>query len=306
MPTTEKLFFWNVENLFGSTLNRWTASPDKGIDEAYWRDGGTAFNARVDAFAAKIATLSGNVNGPEVLGLCELERDSGTAEAVRDRLNTALSTTYTLCRRELRGGRSITPILLTRWTVNSTSIVAPDYRVIEVDLTRHSTNFKVFVCHWPSKVSDPDGLRRAQVGKTLYSRILAAGNGARCVVVGDLNDAPGDASIATHLKAGNNKAAAAASTYPNLTLYDVMTEGSLAGQFTHYWGRQNSSQILDHFCCTGTLLTGGVQLDTSSIAIYTTGISVPGPAGGPANVPGGIHNGGYSDHFPIGIDITFP
>lgn len=298
MPTTEKLFFWNAENLFGSSLNRWTATPDKGFDEAYWRDGGVAFNSRVDAFATRIAALTGNPNGPEVLAFCETERDSVTAEAIRDRLNTALSTTYTLCRRELRGGRSIAPILLTRWTVNSTRIVSPDYRVIEVDLTRHATNFKIFVCHWPSKVSDKDGLRRQQVGQTIYSRIVAAGSGARCIVMGDLNDAPGDTSIATSLKAGSSTAAAIASTHPNLTLYDVMSTGGLAGQFTHYWSKQNLSQILDHFCCTGTLLTGSVQLDIPSVTIYTTGLAINGK-------PGGIRNGGYSDHFPIGIDITW-
>lgn len=298
MPTTEKIFFWNYENLFGSSLERWTATPDKGFDEDNWRDGGGTFNARVDTLASKLVALTGNAQGPELLGLCEIERDSTTATALCTRLNSALSTTYTLCRRELRGGRSITPILLTRWTVNSTRVVAPDHRVIEVDLTRHGTNFKVFVCHWPSKVSDKDGSRRMLVARTIYSRIIAAGSGARCIVMGDFNDAPSEASITTGLAAGSSTANAVASTYPSLVLYNCMTHASLAGQFTHYWKSRTQSQILDHIACTGTLLTGDPQIEPSSVQIYTTGLDVAGK-------PGGVANGGFSDHFPVGVDITW-
>lgn len=307
MPTTEKIMFWNVQNLFRGSEFSWTSEPDKSLAEQAHADRGATFNTRIALLAERIANFSGSATGPGVLGLAELEMSPVTLGLVRDRLNIELGTTYTLCYRKVRSNRAICTALFTRWTVVSTSIISTKWRVIEVKLTQGGTTICIYVCHWPSRVSDPDGEARKDIAEKIYRQVVALGSGARVIVMGDFNDTPTDPSITTYLKAGSDEAAAVASTHPNLILYNCMTAGHLAGGITHFHdGPQlwhgGAGVILDHICCTGTLLgTANPKIDSTSTAIYTTGINQGGRPWR-FNYDGA---GGYSDHFPIGVSITW-
>lgn len=297
MPTTNKILFWNAYNLFSGADSGWTHLVDKLWDEKMTT---AKFNARVDALAAAVATFSGNVNGPEVLALAEVEMSGTTLNALTTRLNSALSTTYTLCARQIRNSRAICTCLLTRWTANSVKVISAKWRVLEISLTANSTDIIIFVCHWPSRISDPTGEERNAIADIIYDRVVALGSGARAIVLGDFNATPSEASVTTYLKAGNNSATAQASTHPNLVLYDLMNESSLAGSFTHSY--QGTDEIIDHICCTGSLITpGDPHLDLSSIAIHTAGIN---NGGKPWRYDSDPPNG-YSDHFPVSVDIVW-
>lgn len=298
MPTTEKIFFWNAYNLFQGLERSWTAQPDKKFAEENLDSNDTLFPARVERMADRLVEFSGNSEGPEVLGMCELEMSPTTLANLRDKLNTYLSTTYSLAYQEVRSDRAICSAIFTRWTVEETRVINLRYRVIQARLTRHGTTVYVYCCHWPSKVSDPEGDQRKLLGRIIYENIVRLGDGKKVIVMGDLNDTASDPSIATELKAGSSEAAAIASTHPNLVLYNFMTAGSLAGQFTH--SHKGVDQTIDHIVCTGTLL-GASDPVLSGPSIYTSGVSQGGKPW-PFNTD---PPGGYSDHFPISIDITW-
>lgn len=298
MPTTEKIFFWNAYNLFQGNGKSWTAQPDKKFAEESLASGGSVFTSRVHRMADRLVDFSGNAAGPEVLGMCELEMSSTTLESIRDTLNTYLSTTYTLAYQETRSDRAICTALFTRWTVVSTKVLTVRWRVIEVALTRYGTPITIYVCHWPSRISDADGEQRQLIARSIYENVVLLGSGKRVIVMGDFNDTPTDPSVATELHAGSSTAAAFASVHPSLVLYNFMTDGSLAGQFTH--SHEGSDQIIDHIVSTGTLLSSSNPV-LSGPSIYTSGISQSGKPWKHNTEP----PGGYSDHFPISVDITW-
>lgn len=314
MPTTHSVMFWNVENFFGTTLNRWTAEPDRKFDYRAAVEMGD-FDNRLDALASAVATVSGSATGPTTLGLCEVECDPGTWAAVRDGLNSRLSSGYSLGATPTRSNRAISPILLTRWGVVSSAVVCYDQRIVKVRCTANGTTIYVYVCHWPSKVSDKDGAKRLQTAKILYDSVVNCGAGARVLVMGDLNDNPMAASLDQGLKARNSAATAIASTHPNLVLYDLMTEASYSGKFTHYYLPRGSTLPehaikgrIDHFCCTGTLLTGSPAVDLASVdRLNHASISIPDPLTSdsrPWNY-GQDDPPGYADHWPIYCTITW-
>lgn len=312
MPTTEKIMFWNVENFFGSSLDNYLNKPDKVFDVEYYRQPGI-FAERCNRLADRVATFSGNAKGPEVLGLCELEMSTTTLTALRDNLNTALSTSYTLAYRQTRGHRNITTALLTRWTVNSTKVIAPDRRVIEVSTTRLGTNITFFIVHFPSKLSDEEGVERRVTAQVIYQRIVALGAGSRVVVMGDFNDNPSNDSLATDLAAGASTANAIASTWPTPVLYNCHNSTSFppppgGTDFTHYFkGPPISREILDQILVTGPLLTGDPLIKHATTAIHTTGISKTDPVSGLTR-PWAWNDSdapGYSDHYAVSVDIEW-
>lgn len=292
---TERIIFWNLYNVFSGIASAWTANPDKSLSEDAMAAGIGQFNARVDAMADRLADFSGDAQGPSILGVCEVEMNSFTLAALTDRLNTTLSTTYTCHFREVRSNRAICSALLTRHTVTATVVMSYEWRVIRTQLSNGGHTVYFYTCHWPSKLGDELGDRRKVLASIINADISALGSGAKAVVWGDLNDTISDPSISTYLKAS---ASPGTPTWPEVKLYAGMSGGHLTGLGTHY--HEGVASMIDHVCWTPNMTSPTLPyLDPASVTIHTTGVSQGGR-------PWRYTNGqGFSDHYPISVEITW-
>lgn len=296
----DRILFWNLWNMFKGEDTAWTAQPDKRYAEQFGEDGGLVFGSRAASVAERVAAFTGHPTGPCLLGFCELEMSPATIAAFVSALNSELGASYTAHYRQVRSARAICPLLLSKHPVAETRALSPEWRVIRSKVENLGQALHVYTCHWPSKVNDPEGEQRKLIAKIIYEDIVALGSGARALVWGDLNDTPSDASVSTSLKAGNSEASAVASTHPDLVLYDCMhsTSGS-----THF--HKGVGAILDHICCTGTLLSpSNPRLTPASTTIHTDAITYNGePWRFGANPEDATD--GFSDHYPVSVELVW-
>lgn len=312
-----RLMFYNVENLF-DTIN----SPITSDDE-FTPNGARAWtifklNKKISNIYKVIAAV-GQGSPPDFIGFCEIENRSVIEMLLN---NTPLRHHgYEIIHKDSRDRRGIDVALIYRkekyWLLEEHYIATKldeegtysrDILYTKGLIINHDT-LHIFVNHWPSKyggVMHTRPLRNkvATALKTVTDSILNKNPEANIVIMGDLNTTPDDEPIKEILKA---------STFDKIgqsKLINIIT----AVVPTTYRGThktQGQWNCLDQFIVSSTLIDSTPRLTkTSKEAVYVgnfdfiTASDKAGHGGIPFRTFNGYsYIGGYSDHYPIFMDI---
>jgi predicted extracellular nuclease len=304
---------WNVENLFDTEDD-----PAVKGDEEFTPDGPyhwtkARYNIKLKNLA-KIIERMHHDQGPDVLGLCEIEN----RKVVED-LIAAINLPkreYKIIHQDSPSSRGIDCAIIYDAKVfelvdSKFHFVAAEHTrdIVEGHFRRNGAELYVFENHWPSR--SHDGSFRMTAATTLRKRIdeiSAAQNAPDIVVIGDLNDTPDDPSIKEGLRAVGNKD----DVKPGMLL-DTTFPIHAKHEGTHVF--ENKWFLLDHVIVSpGLLDKRGFRWQADSTVAITSTEQMFSPKGSdmiarPSRTYSGMgdihnfHDTGYSDHLPVGCVI---
>ncbi len=313
--------FYNLENLFDTIDTpevRDTEFTPAGklawTSERYWK--------KVSNMATAIKQMAARegVEGPAVLGLCEVENRQVVEDLVNDPQLKALN--YQIVHFESPDQRGIDNCLIYQpayFEVTNTRAVplliydAEDgERIYTRDQLVVSGQFQgeplhFVVNHWPSRWGGEERSRSlrneaAKVSRSIIDSIVATDAKAKVMLMGDLNDDPINESVSVHLRAKENKKQVKkGDLYNPLQSYFSRGEGSLA-----YKGKWN---LFDQIILTKPVLKKGKgHYKYQQSGIYD-GQDIRVSDGPYKGYPfrtyvGNNYHGGYSDHFPVYIMLV--
>ena len=308
--------WWNVENLFDyqtakrseklkrvlkSELKGWTA---KILDEKLSQ-------------LAKIISKMNDGQGPDILGMCEIENERVLKKLVQKlKFNQRR---YEIVHENTNDKRGIDVAFLydakkfefkkkfSQWILrrNATrEIFQVNFRIKK---TRSS--FVLIGNHWPARIGGTyeTAPYRMIAGETLsyfHKRICEElGENIPILVMGDFNDEPFDKSLTRYALAVRNAGTLKNSRLPKL--FNLMWSLLTNGLGTHYYGGQKL--ILDQF-----LISRGFLYENSKLNIKKNSLKIedfkemksgsnPKRYGRPSKK--NFNKNGFSDHFPISLVI---
>lgn len=306
--------FYNVENLFDTVDN-----PDTK-DEEFTPTGKKEWTPkRYQTKLDQIAQVIGDMNYPAVVGLCEVENATVLADLVQ---KTKLKDyNYKYVHHEspdfrgidngfiyIDGLFEVTNSDITR--INFPKEIVEDYTtrdILHVEGTfRKKDKMHFFINHWPSrrgglKESQPKRVYVATQLRKHTNRLLKEDPNANIVITGDFNDEPDNDSVISVLGAKPT-----GGEIENNQLYNCSSSLDAEGKGTYnYRGNWN---MLDQFIASGSLVnkTSNIVLTDAQIFRPQYLVYVDKKYGAkPSRTYGGPrYYGGYSDHFPIFVDVT--
>ena len=320
--------FWNLENLFdiqnsprrteklqraiGSDLNGWTQ---------------TKLNGKISQLASIISQMS-NGNGPDMLGVCEVE-NSHVLDLLTQALNP-LNRNYSVVHKDTVDKRGIDVAfiydadLFTVEKDDSGNDLIFDHvvmrrtatrAILQVNfLTEHSGNSKRLVLlgnHWPSRSGgqyESEGYRHI-AGETLsyfHQRIREVhGDDTPVLAMGDFNDEPFNESITRFALAVRSRAKvvnAISKPYFQNMMWPLMDQG--VGTLFY----NNFPNMLDQFLANENMLKQNSSLRAIPNSVEINNFSEMVDTGHyPRPIRYGLgqntNQNGFSDHFPISISI---
>ena len=324
--------WWNVENLFdeenAETLGRRTEKVSRAIksDIAGWTP--QLRDRKLDQLATVISGMN-NHQGPDVLGVCEVE-NRFVLDRLVERVSAALQSprNYDVVHADAQDARGIDVAFI--YDSDLFRVQDPPEEsvffhvvmrrnatrdIVQVTFKTTATNqtFVVFGNHWPSRSGgrfESSGYRDI-AGETLsyfHQRALdVLGDETPVVVMGDFNDEPFDTSLVTHaLSTRQSIKVTNARTKP--LLWSLMWPAGGIPDGTFYFN--NEPNLLDQFLvnknmigATSTLRVdpGSAQIHKPSSIVDTGDYAKPIPFGGMGKT---VNTEGFSDHFPITVRIT--
>lgn len=316
---------WNVENLFDNRDD-----PRKPGDNEFLANDPTTrwTDERLEqklAHIAQVIRFMNDAQGPDILGLVEIE----TPALVEDLIQRLRGRDYAYVYGESPDRRGIDVALLydkrrfafvgsERYRVPRPAPLTRD--ILRVTLsTRSGARLHCFVNHWPSRgigvqESIPQRQAAARVLRRQIEVIRRREPSAAILAFGDFNDTPEDASIAETVQALSPPAEApTAKSAKADTLYNLALPLARTGQGTHaYCARGRKEwQMLDQIIASAPLLrpTAPLSYVPDSFEIirppfmlerhgWRCGVPIPTFQGE------GRYRGGFSDHLPVGIQLT--
>ena len=332
--------FWNLENLFAPENHPgrepWIASA-MASELAGWTD--ALFQTKLAQLTTVIAAMDGG-NGPDVLGVCEVENRFVLDELITQ-VNAATGRTFDVVHADsTRDHRGIDTAF-----IFDTAVFAPvpnslfSHFVMRRTGTRDITQITfqsiatgqqivTLANHWPSRSGGPAERSagfRAVAGETLaywHERIREETSPDMPIIaMGDMNDEPWDGSVQFNANAtrerGDVERARSARLYNLAWSYTSRTvqnhQGNNRGiDGTLYYG--GDGNLFDQILVNPSLLNGdqAYQVDVASADIFTIPAIVDhrvsyGPIrfGLPkGNAAENVNQSGFSDHFPVIVTIN--
>lgn len=310
------LAFWNLQNLFDAVDD-----PEKN-DESFLPDGDMEWTEdRLDKKMynlSRIIRMMNEGNGPDILGVCEVENQKVLESMVSKYLSDL---DYEIAYIESPDNRGIDNGLIFKSDkFNLLSMQAdtvhlsddwPTRLIFGVNLlTNDDEELIVFVNHWPSRSggqmeSEPNRIAAAQTLRNTADRIFSNNRDANIFCIGDFNDDPVNISLLETLKAYPIKCDSLASDFEmeskgelfNLS-YQSFEEGEGSYKYKESWN------MLDQIIVSGAVLNGhdfnyicnSFEVFKPKFLVTQTGkyMGTPFPTYG-----GRKYLGGYSDHFPV-------
>jgi len=212
-----------------------------------------------------IITKFNNTQGPDILGVCEVENQH-VLQLLVNRLNTALGRNYGVVIVDGIDKRGIDTALiydqnkyqpnLETFTLRITKR-SPTRDLFQVKLTTQSNNpLVVILNHWPSRSggqleSEPFRIMVAENLSYWVERIHEELGDVPILLMGDFNDNPYDTSIVNYLQASNIKKKV--SNARNHYFYNPMFRFLGQNKGTHVFGSEVN--ILDQFMISKTILS---------------------------------------------------
>lgn len=308
--------FYNLENLFD------TADDPAINDEEYL----PASKLKWDAarYQAKLQNLSkvisqiGDEDGPEILGVCEIEN----AAVLKDLAATPLlrRSDYQIVHFDSPDMRGIDVGLLYKKGVfrslkaQSLRVTLPKADELTRDLLHVEATLPnkelihLLVNHWPSRrggaESEAKRIIAATVARRLVDSLRTADPAAKILLMGDFNDEPENLSIKEHLRANS------APDYARGELFNAFADQAAKGLGSHrYQGKWNQ---LDQIILSQGLLNAKKKswkyVANSATAFQKDFMIQQEPEryrGEPLRTYAGErYLGGFSDHLPVYVHLT--
>lgn len=322
MPTYH-VAFWNLENLFDVENAPPSRRPDKvkralGSELAGWD--ASQLNQKVSQLASVIVQMNGG-RGPDLLGVCEVEN-----EHVLLKLAAALDSlgrNYAVAHHDTSDRRGIDVAFIYDADMLD-EIEQFSHFIVKRTATRDlfQVNFRtasnrtlaVVGNHWPSRSgghleSEPYRIIAGETLAYFHQRIREVhGRDTAVLAMGDFNDEPFDRSLVYHALAVED--ATRVENARNPYFLNLMWPAVGANQATFYFDG-NQGNVLDQFLISKSLVTGssGLQAAPSSVQVFRppemvgTG-AYPEPI--KAGRGGSFNPDGFSDHYPITMEIDEP
>lgn len=308
--------FWNLENLF-DTID----DPQKN-DESFLPDGDMEWtNDHLDKKMynlSRIIRMMNNGNGPDIMGVCEVENQQVLEQMVGKYLSDL---NYSIAYLESPDNRGIDNGLIFKSDKFKLLNLQADTVHLSDDwptrltfgvnlLTNDDEQITVFVNHWPSRSggqmeSEPNRIEAAKTLREAVDRIFARNEYANIFIIGDFNDDPVNVSVLETLKANPIKCDSLSTNIEinsagelfNLS-YATFENGEGSYKYKDIWN------MLDQIIISGSLIAGDeIQYICNSFEVYKPKVIVTQSGkykGTPFPTYGGRkYLGGYSDHFPV-------
>ncbi len=312
--------WWNLENLFDANM-----SPQRALWlQKHLRKELKGWTRQV--VAKKIRQLRRIIlqmnsgNGPDILGICEIENERVVEKLVESLALSARN--YRVAHHDTSDKRGIDVAFIydsRKFTTNEKEQF--HYEVLKRTATRDifQVNFKLKASgrdlvlvgnHWPSRSggryeSEPYRIIAAETLSYWMKRILEIkGEDVAVLVMGDFNDQPYDRSMTDY--ALSTRSAAKVRNARTPMLYNLMWPLTGQGRGTYYFA--NFPNMLDQFLVSKGMLKRGahIRVVTDSVSIQaipemTKGrYKVPRRFGRPSSKKS-YDKDGFSDHFPISV-----
>jgi endonuclease/exonuclease/phosphatase family metal-dependent hydrolase len=315
-----RIVFYNVENLFDvydDTLKRDNEYTPDGM--RHWNN--KKFYKKLNQ-TYKVLISVGEWDPPSVIGLCEIENRFVLNKLVYE---TPLKKfNYKIIHQESPDRRGIDVGLLyrpDRMEVVSYQAIHIRFPFDTASRTRDILYVKAlmnemdtvhfFVNHWPSKYGGfmatvPKRAFVASVLKTHTDSLLAINPNTNIFIMGDFNDTPGDESVLEVLGARADTIG-----MKNMELYNLtypLHENWKIG--THKY--QGEWSVIDQFIVSKAMMKGsaGMRISIDGPKIFHPDFLIEDDGKFMGSIPyrtfrGAKYIGGFSDHFPIYVDLEF-
>lgn len=309
--------FWNVENLFDPKDD-----PDKN-DEEFLPSGsyeytGERLERKMYNLARVIRSMNDN-NGPDILGVCEVEHVYLLNSMNNQFLSDLNFESVGLESPDARGidnaliykADKFTFLSMSADTVNLTTAYETRLILYVSLLTKLNDTLHIFVNHFPSRrggleISERSRIETAQILRNSVNKILEENSNAKIIIIGDFNDEPTNNSVLNTLAAvpikcdslpGIDAEADLSSDLFN-TSYQQYEDGIGSYKYRDDWN------MLDQIIISRDLLVGHyLRYECNSFSVYKPSFMVTQSGtfeGTPFPTYGGRrYLGGYSDHFPV-------
>jgi len=303
------ILFYNVENLLDIKDD-----PYKNDDE-YTPSGTNKWsNLRYKKKLDDIAKVIYSVNSsdlPEIVGLCEVENESVLQDLIS--VKRIAQGNYRYIHYDSPDPRGIDCALLYRpeeFKISGHSPVPvrlkddPDYKTRHIlyvsGLAGNNEELHIFINHWPSRnggvrATEPKRLQAAQVLIDRVTEVREKFPEGHIIIMGDLNDEPGNLSVSGVLKAFNE-------VDGNYMMKNLMESEYRSGRGSYNY--RGDWSMLDNLIVSSGLLDGsGLDCKERQGYVFSRdwmeyarqdGMKVPDRTYGGRNYYGGI-----SDHFPV-------
>jgi predicted extracellular nuclease len=307
--------FYNIENLF-DTINDPKIDDEEFLPEGKYQWNTSRYVQKLNSLSKVIDSL-GDPDGPEILGLCEVEN----RDVVQDLTNTPKlkNKGYGIVHINSPDGRGIDVALIFKkefFTPEAYTALPvrldldPDFKTRDILLvsgkSKYGDKLHLFVNHWPSRrggkeATDVKRIQAAKVARKAVDSLFSIDPKAKILLMGDFNDEPTDESIMVHLNAQQK------STTPQ-TLQNLMWALKAEGKGTHMHAKQWNmlDQIIVSKAFTDARI--GLNIIAGSAGIYAPEwMKDPNPkfGGSPYRTYAGEkYLGGYSDHFPVFVHLV--
>jgi len=298
--------FWNVENLFDTVDDPKTEGDEEftpGEPKAWTK-------TRLELKLTNLARVIGDMNsgqGPDVLGLCEIE-NRAVLELLVKHLDK-MGRKYEIVHEDSPSYRGIDCALLydsktvklDRSGIHTVKKFATR-DILEARFTSGGKPFFVFVNHWPSRYNaDSHRIEVATVLRKRVDQLLKSNADVDFVILGDLNDTPANVSVGKTLRTWGNPD----ELRPGVLFNSMWKFHAKGGAGTYVY--KNKWDVLDHIILSPGMLDGQcvdwVRDSTRRVmADYQIFISKnPGSIPRPSRSYLGprFFGNGYSDHLPV-------
>lgn len=309
------VMFWNTENLFDTVDD-----PVKNDDEftpdgdRHWTE--KRYRTKLDNTARVIAAVNEDY-APDIIGLCEVENEKVMDDLTKnsplkeigyryvmtnspDSRGIDVALMYRRTSFQLLSSREANVNLKPKGGGKTRNILHVSGRLASMD------TLDILVCHWPSRsagVEESEPLREiaAKAVQKVVDSIYTVRAKPYVIIMGDLNEGPGDPSVRKTL---NTAKLDGAENLPDRRLVAVMT-GVKLGSYRYQGGWDK----YDQFIVTASLLNGsGPRLVNPRVCNFDFIQESDEKYGG--KKPMRTYNGmdyqpGYSDHLPIALELEF-
>jgi hypothetical protein len=317
--TALRIMFYNVENLFD-----WFDDPltddDEFLPEGQMHWTRKRFEAKVNNIY-KVIVAAGEWEPPDIISFAEVENRYVLEKLVFE--TPLLKYPYKIVHRNSPDQRGIDAALIYRSdrleeiSENFFRIYCPDGDIPKTRDILYCTfkagmedTLHIFVNHWPSRSggllsSERHRLYVASVLRSKTDSLFAINQKAQIIILGDFNDQPDNKSLKEILEARQMENTPVSGQLYNLS--SCHSKKTICG--THKY--QGNWSLLDQVIVSGDLLDkNGMYLPPNAYQIFDPPFLLEPDDKYLGKKPyrtysGYRFNGGYSDHLPVYVDISF-
>ncbi len=315
LPDTLCVGFYNCENFFDYE-NDSTINDEEFLPNAIMKWDKDKFEIKTNHTAQVIASMN-NDKGADIIGLCEIENKSVLEHLILDKQIKAFD--YGIVHHNSPDTRGIDVAFLYKKNIltiesqkaypvvfaEDAKLKTRDVLVAKAKLINGEIVYFI-VNHFPSRRAGTDEseikrITAAKVVRHIFDSLQVAEPGVKCIIMGDLNDTPNDKSIKDYLVKENDN--------DNNGLINAFKPLADEHQGTHYY--KGLWDCFDQIILSKSIVSKNYKLNyVANSASIMKSYFLLEQQGNYKGAPyrtyvGNNYKGGYSDHLPVTILLTY-